>query len=80
MKGKARGTPRYDWLGLGWARRPDDREIRTFLLDLLRENPLARWEEIRVRVERGVVTSRTALLPAIAYSAGLANPCGEPRA
>ena len=56
MKGKARGTPRYDWLGLGWARRRDDREMRAFLLDLLRENPLTRREEIRVRVERGVVT------------------------
>ena len=53
MKGKARGTPRYDWLGLGWARRQDDREIRTFLLDLLRENPLARWEEIRTRRAAG---------------------------
>jgi osmotically-inducible protein OsmY len=56
MKGKARGSPRYEWFGLGWGRRPNDRELRAFLLDRLRENPLTRQEEIRVRVERGVVT------------------------
>src|ERR671922_226747 len=55
MKGKARGNARYEWFGLGWAK-PDDREMRAFVLDRLRENPLTRREEIRVRVERGVVT------------------------
>jgi hypothetical protein len=56
MKRQAPGTPDYEWFGLGWAAKPDDREIRSFLLDRLRENPFTRFEEIRVRVERGVVT------------------------
>jgi osmotically-inducible protein OsmY len=56
MKGKARAKPRYEWFSLGWGRKPDDREMRAVLLDRLRENPLTRKEEIRVRVEDGVVT------------------------
>jgi osmotically-inducible protein OsmY len=48
--------PDYRWFGLSWAGRPEDREIRSFLLDRLRENPLTRREDIRVGVERGEVT------------------------
>ena len=56
MKARAPGSPEYEWFGLGWAGRPDDREIRAFLLDRLRENPFTKREEIRVAVERGVIT------------------------
>ena len=48
--------PDYRWFGLSWAGRAEDREIRMFLLDRLRDNPVTRREEIRVGVERGVVT------------------------
>jgi osmotically-inducible protein OsmY len=56
MNEQVPGGPEYQWFGLGWAAKPDDREIRAFLLDRLRENPFTRREEIRVSVERGVVT------------------------
>jgi osmotically-inducible protein OsmY len=46
----------YLRFGLDWAGRPEDREIRHFLLERLRESSLTRREEIRVAVERGVVT------------------------
>jgi osmotically-inducible protein OsmY len=56
MKRPMPGGPEYERFGLEWAARPSDREVRAFLLDRLRENPVTRREEIRVRVERGVVT------------------------
>src|SRR5436190_10805480 len=56
MKRPLPGGLEYERFGLEWAAKPDDRVIRAFLLDRLRENPLTRFEEIRVRVERGVVT------------------------
>jgi hypothetical protein len=56
MRRRAPGSPEYEWFGLGWAAKPADREVQEFLLDRLRENPSTRLEEIRVRVERAVVT------------------------
>ena len=53
MKRPLPGGLEYERFGLEWAAKPDDRVIRAFLLDRLRENPLTRFEEIRVRVERG---------------------------
>jgi len=44
------------WFGLEWGRRPDDDDLRGFLIDRLRENPFTRREAIRVSVERGEVT------------------------
>ena len=52
----APGTPEYEWFGLSWAGPAADREVRTFLLERLRENPYTRREDIRVSVEHGVVT------------------------
>jgi len=49
-------SPQYEWFGLGWAGKPDDHQIRALLLDRLRENPFTKREEIRVSVERAVVT------------------------
>ena len=47
---------RYAWFGRHWAVRPGDGEIRTLLLEQLREDPLTRRQPIAVRVQEGVVT------------------------
>jgi osmotically-inducible protein OsmY len=56
MGKRSRRSPDYEWFGLAWVGRAADREIRAFLLDRLRENPVTRWQDVRVGVERSEVT------------------------
>ena len=57
-KGTVMGRERdeYFWFGQGWAAPADDGEIRTLLLDQLREDPFTRTESISVAVADAVVT------------------------
>lgn len=45
----------YDWWGTPWPAEPTDGEIKSVVVDRLRENPFTKDDEIRVDVKQGVV-------------------------
>jgi len=51
-----RGSREYAWFGRLLAGRTGDADVRSLLVDRLRDDPLTRREAIRVAVEESVVT------------------------
>jgi osmotically-inducible protein OsmY len=45
----------YGWLDEPWPRQPSDAEIKSMVVDRLRENPQTEDSDIRVDVKQGVV-------------------------